>query len=330
MKNILLLITIATLIASVYFTWNRQKWTWRHHSTIITNDGNNYEEIKYAGDISFTDDEKAFKEISPGGFLTYRRNNIKLDVESDQEGHITYEIYDGNKILQYDNAGAKIVTDAIKEMIAQGFDAKNRMERIYKNGGSTALLAEAVNMQNEYCKSLYLTYLLNIDSLSHDDMTKLIKAAGSMSSGYEKVKILNSINPGLLKYPEVMDAWLAVVDKLDADYEKQQALSHSIGRGIVSQENFGAFLDIIDLMDADYEKKKAIELLVDRDKLSAAQWIQILNLTRHISADYDKSALLVGFASRMLPDEQVKNTYRTVARTISSENDYGKAMKALE
>src|SRR5580693_2607819 len=64
--------------------------------SIIINDDNTSLEIKYTGDISFTDDETAIKSMSPDGYLKFKKNGKKLIVTAKDNGQIMYEINDGD------------------------------------------------------------------------------------------------------------------------------------------------------------------------------------------------------------------------------------------
>ncbi len=90
-------------------------------TTISMDDGAVSTKIEYAGDIRFSGDSTAIESISPGGYLIYRKNEMKLFAASNPHGQITLELHDGNKSLVLNETGKHFMAEAIKEMIAQGF-----------------------------------------------------------------------------------------------------------------------------------------------------------------------------------------------------------------
>src|SRR5260221_6904096 len=130
---------------------------------VVKSDGL-YEQIKYSGKFQISDDEKSFKSISPGGYFKYRKNDIKVNAESNLRGGIDYSIYDGDKYVPVEGVGGALLSEAVKEMIAWGFDAEPRMERVYQKGGASALLREVDSMKTDQVKIIYLNRLYAIDS----------------------------------------------------------------------------------------------------------------------------------------------------------------------
>ena len=99
---------------------------------IIINSDNFHEEMAYTGKISFTEDETAIARISSGGYLRYTRNEQVLEAKSDTAGVIHYTFKQSGRPMPLDSNAQKIITEAVSEMIAWGFDAKERADRIYK------------------------------------------------------------------------------------------------------------------------------------------------------------------------------------------------------
>ncbi|HXB42574.1 MAG TPA: hypothetical protein VNV85_00880, partial [Puia sp.] len=176
MKAEYFVVIFCLLFAGAYFTYIKRTGSWGNNdSSIVINGDNFYEEIKYGGRIVFADDETSIKSITPGGYLNFRKNEERLIAKSSSQGVISYELTEGNSKLPLDSNGRKMITDAVKEMIALGIDASDRMERVYRKGGNRALMSELTNLKNDNVKRMYFERILKSDSLSSDDLTELAK-----------------------------------------------------------------------------------------------------------------------------------------------------------
>jgi hypothetical protein len=70
-----------------------------HTKTVKIDDGNTAIKIEYCGDIAFADDGGAIEAISPDGYIKYRDDDTRFVAESDDEGNITYRLYNGHRWL---------------------------------------------------------------------------------------------------------------------------------------------------------------------------------------------------------------------------------------
>ena len=52
-------------------------------------------------------------------------------------------------------------------------------------------------------------------------------------------------------------------------------------------------------------------------------------LTAGLNAEMDKASLLVQIAQKMPAGENIRKAYLTAAKTINSDNEYGKVMRAV-
>ena len=109
-------------------------------------------------------------------------NDERVKAESNLKGEIEYTLYDGkNNLVVSDDKGKKLLKEAIREMIAWGYDAEGRMERVYKNGGINALLTEVDSVRTGQTKTIYLDRLFSLmDSLSPEEQSLVIDKIKSL------------------------------------------------------------------------------------------------------------------------------------------------------
>lgn len=270
-----------------------------HHSgsRITVNNGVDRLEISYNGEIKFTEDETAIKSISPHGHLKYRKNDKKLEVQRGANGTFKLEMSDdGRKLNPEDKEGKQFLAEAIKEMISVGFDAKERMRRIFKNGGSPAILDEVAKVNSDFTKSMYLEFLLSQNNIQQGEITEIADIiASQVNSDFEKGKLLNKFSADLLKDSLTSNAYFTAVRSIGSDFEKANALKNILKKGFKSDE----------------------------------QWIAVINQTAQLGSEFDRSNILIQIARQMPRTEPVKAVYLEVAKSIQGEMEFGKVVKAI-
>jgi hypothetical protein len=366
MKIIFFLIAFFLLSIRVYFSWSGKDKENRgvSESNMVIRSDNFYEEIKYSGKFQLSDDETAFKSISPGGYFKFRKNEERVQAESNLQGTIEYRIYDGKNNIGTDERGKKLIAESIHEMIAWGFDAAPRMERVFEKGGSKALLSEVDSMKSDPVKILYLNRLFAMDSLSTDDFAELIKKIKSLGSDGDRISFLIKISAKQFKKPLVAPAYFEIVAAIGSDMDKLNALNHLmemdsispeyanrllnisagigsdadkadiydklIERGLISDSLTDSLLYKVTEMGSDMDKMGVYRKLIAKSRLSETQWIDLMDKTTRLGSDMDKSDLLVEIAEKMPRTELLKSAYRKAAKSIGDDNDYGKALRGIE
>lgn len=367
-----------------------------HHMTINA-DGNSLE-IKYAGEVRFNDNETAIQSLDPKGGLFYRKNDQKLIAEIDNKGNIVYEMYDGSTKLSIETAaGKQFLANIIKDLVNHGIDAKGSVERLYKKGGSSAVLNRVETLKSDYAKGIYLDHLLQQPSLASGELSTIAEKAGTLiSSDYEKAKVLSKSTERFMAEPKAAQAYFAAAKTINSDYEKakvlkgvlahnlstelyDQAISltrdiHSdyekagvairlIEKGIPNKQAYDQLIKVSGQINSDYEQARVLKRLLDQPvpagvdfeqvlgllnniasdyekagvlkkisnkELSPEQWVSLIQATSGVSSNYEKSGVLVQIARLMPKTEKTEEAYRQAAKTVSSDYEFGKVMRALE
>lgn len=399
MKAEYFVVIFCLLFAGAYFTYAKRMNGWGNNDSSIVISGDNfYEEIKYSGRIAFSDDETSFKSITPGGYINFRKNEDRVIAKSNKQGMISYELSESDNKLTLDSNGKKLIAEAVKELIALGIDATERMERIYKKGGNRALMNELGNLKNDNVKRMYFEHILKFDSLSADDLAILAKKVStSFGSDQDKEDVLKRFAPEQLKDSSTAAAYMKTVESFNDDYAKSNALK-SIMTIAVSKELFLQVLQVIngihdenerqgllrDIMDKggldeeqtdrvieacahfnddmqkenllmrlisktgvavkhfdkllemtahfndDVQKENLYKKLMSENNLSEEQWASLINQTANIGGDFEKSNFLIQLSQKMPKSDNIRNVYLKIAKTINDDQQYGRAVRAIE
>ncbi len=364
MKITFFLIAFCLVFLRMYFSWTGPGGTDSNNGTMIIGDGDNSIEIKWSGKVVFNDDETAVARITPGGYIKFKNNGKRMVAESNMQGDISYRLYDGDFQLALDSTGKKRLAEDIREMISFGFHAEERVDLVAKKGGKKALLAEAGMSKPSYIKDLYLDRLFNNDSLNKDDLLEMLRQIDGLDADYEKEKNLVRFSPALLKDSVVVQSWLNGVDhvssadtkknllnhltekdsvspaifekilnisgNLSSDWEKENVLGPLIDKGAVPTGLFNKLLEQIAHFSSDYEKQILYKKLIAGNNMNEAQWGSLIVQVSRLAADFDKSNMLLEIARIMPKSEYLHTTYLLAAKTIVSDEEYGKALRAIQ
>jgi hypothetical protein len=82
------------------------------------NNGSESLKIEYKGEVFFNADGTAIEEISPGGYIKYRKNNKEFTAQPIDSGNVTYKLYFGDKRLDLkDSAAKEFFRSAMQEIV---------------------------------------------------------------------------------------------------------------------------------------------------------------------------------------------------------------------
>jgi hypothetical protein len=335
MKRILFTTLFAACIATGYSQKDKSEHSYmintdsgKSQHTIRINDGREFLEIKFNGEISFNDEETAIKSLSPNSSFSYNKDGKKIIITSDNDGNLSYEV-NGTKKTILDKDETTFLATAIQTMIENGVGAKDRVERIYKKSGSRAVLNEVVKMKSDYIQSMYLGYLLATNSLSVNEMTEIADNIKQLiSSDYEKGKLLSKFSEKYLENAATAQAYLAAVKSISSDYEKAKAIKIILKQKLTSAQ-FTEVLQVINSIGSDYEKSNVLKAVLNNNQVSGQQFSEVLKATSMISSDYEKANVVRSILKNNKLHESEFNEALEVVTSIGSSYEQSNMLKQL-
>jgi hypothetical protein len=329
------------------------------------NDDNNHIEINYEGEITFNDDETAIARISPRGYLNYRKNGERLLAGPNDNGVVQYELYDGDRSVDpKSEEGKQMLAKAIRGMINLGFDIDGRIDRLYRKGGYRALLEATDSLDGDYVKGRYFERILDVDSVPAGMVAEVIaRVRERMGSDYDKGRLLTKVDTPYLKNDSVVVAYLEAVKSIGGDYEKSLALKNLlrwtvpvsryvavldatrtlggdyersnvltelIDQRLFEGAPFDSLLNVVSGVGGDYEKGNLLKQIIHKDIREGHSWVELIRATSQVSGDYDRSNLLVEIGQKLPKTDSLKAVYMTAAKTVHSDVDYGRVIRALD
>jgi hypothetical protein len=334
MKLTFFLIAFFLVLLRVYFSWAGIIGHNRSDQGNITVTADNFtEEINWSGKVRLSEDEKSITDITPGGYLKFRENDQKFKAESNLQGEITYTLYDGHDNLTLNDSGKRFVADVLQKMIARGLFSDGRAQRIAQKGGNQALLAEISHMEMDGAAYQYVDLLFQSDSLTGAEQIALLKQIGQMENG-KKEEFLERFTPAQLKDSIVGSYWLATVKDIFPDENKKDLMMRYIGQVSDSSglggNRFDSVVAAVSHIGSDGDREDLYHVLIDSVKKTNAEWSSLIRAGAAMENDNEKSDMLVRIAKKMPVADSVKAEYKTAARTIKDDAEYGRAMRAIE
>jgi hypothetical protein len=405
MKLTFFLIALALVLLRLCYPTLELWHNGRGQGTMITKSDNYYEGIWWSGKYRISDDDRSIAELSPGGYLKFRENDTTMKVESDLQGRISYKLNNGHEELPMDDSGRNFVAAQLQKMIRLGFFGEDRAERIYRQGGVTALLTELSRIRMEGGRDPYLKMLFRADTLTSAQRIALLRLIDNSNDNGQRQHLLEQFSQEQLRDSAFGMEWLITVGHIDASYMKKDLLLKYIDSG-VTPDRFDTVLAITSRFNADYDQQEVYKAMTDlppmrmHDSVYARPWLSavgqlgpaymkkdlllrfigndtttagrldpalfdsVVAVTRRCGSDVDKQdiykrltalpgignpewAALIG-AAGALPEDYMKsdlliriakglprqdsliNLYRMAAKSIQSDFDYGKTIRAIE
>jgi hypothetical protein len=331
MKLLFFLVALCLVLLRAYFSFTGHgAHNDNNNGSLTISSGDYYEQVKWSGQVVLSEDEKSIASIPPGGYLKFRENDAKLIAESNLQGEIGYTLYDGHQGLPLNDSGKHFISACLSKMIAVGFYAGGRAERINKKAGYRALIAALPNLKMENIKEPYLQLLFSNDSLTKDELGAVIRQTASSVTDADKENFLRRITPAQRKDSLVSAACLEIVEGINADIQKLNLLSIFIEQDSLTTAVFGRIMDISNHFNADIDKQNIYNKLADRKELTEEQFVYIINAAAQQHSDMDKSNLLMHIAQKMPRTERTRSAYLKAAKKINDDAAFGRTVKIIE
>ncbi len=204
---------------------------------------------------------------------------------------------------------------------------KTFLKRQLKPGQLIAVLPVVKSVNSDYEKSALLKEIrfpLN-DSLSED---AYFSAVSTIDADYEKTRALEE----MLKHPLTNNGFnqlATIASTLQADHEKSSLLKKLINSA-EGEGRIPRLMMVVHDMNSEYEKAILIKTLGENNSMAEEDWMSLISEVTFINNDSEKANLLVQLARNLPKNAATQDAYVKAARSIISEHEYGKALKAID
>jgi hypothetical protein len=337
MKLTFFLIALGLVLLRLCYPRLELWYNGRGQGTMITQIGNKYiQGIWWSGKIRLSDDEQSIAEISPGGYLKFKENDTTMKAESDLQGKISYNLYNGREDLPLNDSGRRFIAAQIQRMIRFGFFGEERAERIYKKGGVPALLAELSRIRMEGARDPYLNLIFKADTLTASELTGLLEVIDSSTNSPEEQHLLSLFSRDQLRDSVVAQKWLSAVGHLHASYMEKDLLIKYVDTSVAA-DRFDTVLAIAGRFESPEDQRQVYERLTEltpmrmHDPVFGQPWLSAVG---QMGPSYLKKALLLHYlqsddtGANVLPAGQF-NTLLAITGRFESPEDQKEILERL-
>jgi hypothetical protein len=263
------------------------------HNHYRWQNGWNSVEIETSGQIEFTDDDTDIKTLSTDGYFELeQRTHDGTKTLVATPARRTYSVNHSTRPFDAD-AKAWLALILPKYIRESAINAPARVQRILRQKGATAVLADIGKIESDGSRRIYLNELLRTGSLNAEDLREAMRQARKISSDGEKAALLMAVASNF-RTPATREDYFYAVDTISSDGEHRRVLSSII-------QSYGA----------------------DREMIARS-----LRSAKRISSDGEKAGLLVEAAGQLLSDEARQNFFRA-ADSISSDGERHVVLSAI-
>jgi hypothetical protein len=290
-------------------------------------DGLVHTHIDADGEIRFRDDDRGIAWMAPGARLVVseqRRGGSERRVEYRGIEHgFTRAFFRDDRQRQPDADDetwiARITLNLLRE---SGLNAAPRVQRIYRQGGAGAVLAEIEQIASDGTQRLYYTALLRLPLSAQDRARALRQAGTSIASDGDRKLVLGTLleRPGATAQELV--AMLEAAGHIASDGDRSTLLIGTAAyTGLDDPGVRAAFFSTTDGIASDGDRSRVLTRVLSREGVRRETVVEALRSARQISSDGDRSRVLTSVPPALLRDRTVMNAFQTALAEISSDGD---------
>jgi len=304
-----------------------------HDMRVIIEDDRRGLSLDAKGKIEFTADETDIASLSAGGTATLeeKRDGTTHRLEfAERNGQLERRYFVDRREQPFDAAGRSWLAALVPSLIREsGLGAEARVQRLYTNGGATAVLAEIDQIQSDYVRGLYLGLLVDKGPLSKADLDHCLRLAGSIGGDYEKHQALARIFAKQKLDATQQLAFLQQASRISGAYELAELLTGILPRLDTAAEVRASWLNAATHINGDYERARTLQALLEHSDPNDGELTTLLHASSAVSGAYEHSQLLIAIAKRARNVDAIAPAYAQSAAKVGGDYERGQALLAL-
>ncbi|MEP6917587.1 MAG: M56 family metallopeptidase [Acidobacteriota bacterium] len=271
------------------------------HVSVSWSDDGEKIELKYDGEVEFTDDDTDVQRLSHDGSLRIRDGGSlashTIEFRTDPSGAISRRYWFGMSERPFEPEGRLWAAKMLPRIIRQtGIGAAARVARIYKAKGTPGVLAEISLISGSWAKKTYFTQLLKTAALDPASVRQVLTQAGR---------------------------------EIDSDFELASLLVDSAARLLVDEGTRQAYFEASRTIQSDFEMRRVYSALLKRGPVSGPVLVGILDSSRSIDSDFEQASLLVEIAKQQPLDAASRAAFFSALATVESDFEHRRVLGAL-
>ena len=291
-------------------------------------------ELRFEGVVTFSDDDRDVKSLSPGGMFRLREggwlSSRTTELTADASGTIHRRYWAGMSEKDFEPEGRLWLAEALPQIIRQsGIAAKARVARIFKAQGAKGVLAEIDLINGSFGKRVYFSELLNTPGIDAAATAPALAQAGrQIDSDFELATLLIDAGQRFIADDGVRRAYVEAARSIGSSFELRRALSAPVDTGKIDAAILASLLEVSQGIDSDFELASLLENVAKRYQLNDVRGPFFKTLST-IDSSFEHARVIKAVAGRGdLAPETIVDTLRS-AEQIDSEFECAQALKAI-
>lgn len=323
------------------------------------------EAIQKMMDVGFMAEDRLRHIYEKGGNVAVLEASLHVQGDYLRKMYLSYVLSNGNpnsnELVGVAKITAKVMESAFeKAQVLKNFPPHNLQDQAVALEWLNA--AGTIDADFERAQVLKEFPLNEIDDLAVG--AKWLTVAKTINADFEKAQVLKEFPVNKMNDLAVSTAWFDAVRTINADFEKANTLkiltnqplnNEQFSDVLITAEGINAEFEQINLIkeliqqqvpssaapfdqlmvsvrniDADFEKANLLKAIAEKNIETEAQWSGLLQETKAVGADFEKAGVLLLIAEKMPMTDQLSTAYLDAAKTIQSEMDYGRVVKAMK
>ena len=301
-------------------------------TTYKNSNGFNSFNIETRGKFEVTDDDRDIKSMSPDGYLEITKTTFgsKRIIKISAQGNtIKREYFEGRTAVGYEPEGRKWLSEILPEVVrTTTLAAESRVNRFYRNGGTSAVLKEIDLLDGDYVKAHYANLLMKQPVAAKEYATIVNSVASELNSDHYLSEFLaNNLNK-FMQTRESTEALFAATNNMGSDHYKTQVIKEALRSQKASAESVKIIMVSVSKMESDHYKTEVLTTLLNQDNLSDAVMAEMINATKSIQSDYYRSEVLSKALERTLSPSSYQLVVESV-KGIDSDHYITEVLKSM-
>ncbi len=305
-----------------------------HDVTVVqvSDDKHGYR-VRIEGKVAFNDTEDDVATLSEGGTASFSETHAgrtqRVEITS-HGGKLERRYFVNDKEQPLDAEARKWMAELIPAVIREStIDAEGRVARLRAKGGPDLVLDEIGKIESGYARGVYLRFFAAGGKITPAQMTRALGLVDGIDSDYEKRNALAALGAVQPLDPAQQKMVLAQADKIDSDYERAELLVGLLPGLAPAQDVRAAWLKAATGIHSDYEHRRTLSAMLDTGTADEGTLTAVVDAARTIDSDYERRELLTSAIKRTHNAEALATAYGTAASKIGSDYERREALVAL-
>lgn len=359
---------VQTAVSAVASTTSVVRSAQDESGTFVWSNNGERLEVKYHGQVEFTDDDTDVKRLSPGGSLKIKDGKWSggrtIEFKADASGTIERRYWVGMSERPFEPEGRQWLAKTLPRFIRQtGIGAEARAARILKSRGASGLLAEIGLIEGSWAKRVYFRELVRQTPLDSDTARQaLLQAGREIDSDFELASFLIDAADKLLQDDAARKAYFDASRTIESDFEMRRVYASALKRPVspailagvldasesiasdfelasllvqvaklqpLDQTTRGPFFAALGTVGSDFEHRRVLSRLAARGGLTPEIVTAILESAITLESDFELASLLTDIVKQHGVEGALRAPFFRALDSVESSFEHGRVLQGL-